>query len=239
MIWMLRWLISIESWSAGLIGTLSRCVTLLVLAIWIVTADAGWRDLRPGGRGGWLVFMGAISILVNLTWLSAVQRTTAINVGMLIRFDVVFVVLVGAMLGLERIGFRQLALIPVMFGGLALLMEVHKFDWGGRIVGDAITIVAAHQSGLAVEAEAIQYAHPGGSLGETTSERLPCARTSEGENNSAKNPLSPGSGGIRAYFLQYFTRRYVLGTGRAVPPGCLTHLVVKGSAHIFRMAEAG
>jgi hypothetical protein len=71
---------------------------------------------------------------------------------------VVFVVLVRAMLSLERIGFRQPALIPVMFGELALLTEVHKVDSGGQIVGDAMTIVAAHQSGLAVEAEAIQYA---------------------------------------------------------------------------------
>ncbi len=51
---------------------------------------------------GWLVLMGIISILINLTWFSAVRWTTATNVGMLIRFDVVFVVLIGSLFGLEN-----------------------------------------------------------------------------------------------------------------------------------------
>jgi drug/metabolite transporter (DMT)-like permease len=152
---LLRWLISIEGWPVGLVGTLSRLVTLPVLAVWIVTAGAGWRSFRPRGRGGWLILMGLISIVINLTWFSAVQWTTATNVGMLIRFDVIFVILIGAMLGVERIGLRQLALIPLMFVGLALLMEVHKFDWGGHIVGDSMTIVTA--LGFSVNAFVIRH----------------------------------------------------------------------------------
>lgn len=152
---MLRWLISIQGWPVGLVGTLSRVVTLPVLAIWILTVGAGWRSLRPRGRGGWLVLMGLISILINILWFSAVRWTTATNVGMLIRCDVVFVVLIGSLLGLERIGPRQLALLPVMFVGLALLMEVHKFDWGGHIVGDAMTIVTA--LGFSVNAFIIRH----------------------------------------------------------------------------------
>ncbi len=152
---MLRWLISVEGWPVGLVGTLSRCVTLPVLAVWIVTAGAGWRSLRPKGRLGWLILMGLISILINLTWFSAVRWTTATNVGMLIRFDVVFVVLIGASLGLERIGLRQLALLPVMFVGLALLIEIGKFDWGGHIKGDMMTIVTA--LGFSVNAFVIRH----------------------------------------------------------------------------------
>jgi drug/metabolite transporter (DMT)-like permease len=99
--------------------------------------------------------MGVISILINLTWFSAVRWTTATNVGMLIRFNVVFVVLIGALLGLEQIGLGQLALIPVMFAGLALLMEIHKFDWGGHMVGDTMTIVTA--LGFSVNAFVIRH----------------------------------------------------------------------------------
>ena len=152
---MLRWLISIQGWPIGLVGTFSRIVTLPVLGLWIVTVGAGWRSLRPQGRGKWLLLMGAISIVINLLWFGAVQWTTATNVGMLIRFDVVFVVLIGSALGLERIGLRQLALIPVMFVGLALLMEIQKFDWGGHIVGDTMTVVAAF--GFSVNAFVIRH----------------------------------------------------------------------------------
>jgi drug/metabolite transporter (DMT)-like permease len=152
---MLRSLISIQGWPVGLVGTLSRVITLPVLVLWILTFGAGRRSFRPRGQGGWLVLMGLISILINLTWFSAVRWTTATNVGMLIRFDVVFVVLIGSLLGLERIGLRQLALIPVMFVGLALLMEVQQFDWGGHIIGDAMTIVTA--LGFSVNAFIIRH----------------------------------------------------------------------------------
>lgn len=152
---MLRWLISIQGWPVGLVGTFSRVVTIPVLGLWIVTVGAGWRSLYPQGRGRWLMLMGAISIVINLLWFGAVQWTTATNVGMLIRFDVVFVVLIGSALGLERIGLRQLALIPVMFVGLALLMEIQRFDWGGHIVGDAMTVVAAF--GFSINAFIIRH----------------------------------------------------------------------------------
>jgi len=87
--------------------------------------------------------MGTVSIVINLSWFGAVKWTTATNVSMLIRFDVVFVVLIGALLGLERIGLRQLMLLPAMFVGLALLTEINEFDWGGHIVGDLMTVVTA------------------------------------------------------------------------------------------------
>ncbi len=140
---MLRWLIGIEGWSVGLVGTVSRCVSLPVLGLWILSTGDGWRRLRPRGQSGWLALMGLVAIVINLTLYSAVQWTTATNVGMLIRMDVLFVVLIGSALGLERIGRAQLALLPPMFLGLALLVEIHKFDLGGHLTGDLMTVVSA------------------------------------------------------------------------------------------------
>ncbi|MFV1966036.1 MAG: DMT family transporter [Pirellulaceae bacterium] len=152
---MLRWMINVEGWPVGLVGTLSRCVTVPLLLAWILALDRSGRGLLPRGRGFWLLLMGCISIVINLTWFGAVQWTTATNVGMLIRFDVLFVVLIGALLGLERIGISQLALLPSMFVGLALVIEVDKFDWGGHIVGDLMVVVTA--LGFSVNAFVIRH----------------------------------------------------------------------------------
>jgi drug/metabolite transporter (DMT)-like permease len=152
---LLRWLIKIEQWPVGLVGTFSRVVTLPLLGAWILGTGTGWRRLRPRGRLGWLVLMGAISIVINLTWFAAVHWTTATNMAVLIRFDVLFVVLIGAGLGLERIGPAQIVLVPVMLFGLALLAEIHRFDWGGHAVGDLMTIVTA--LGLAANAFIIRH----------------------------------------------------------------------------------
>lgn len=151
----LRGLISIEGWPVGLVGTLSRCVTVPLLAAWILATGIGWRRLLPRGKGGWLLLMGVISIFINLAWFGAAKWTTATNIGMLFRFDVLFVVFIGAILGLERIGLAQLALLPVMFVGLGLLMEIGEFDWGGHVVGDVLTVAAAF--GISVNAFVIRH----------------------------------------------------------------------------------
>ena len=151
----LRGLISVEEWPVGLVGTLSRCVTVPLLAGWILATGVGWRRLRPRGKGGWLVLLGVMSIVIKLSWFGAAKWTTATNIGMLFRFDVLFVVLIGALLGLERIGLAQLALLPIMFVGLALLTEIDHFDWGGHLVGDLLTVVAAF--GTSVNAFIIRH----------------------------------------------------------------------------------
>jgi len=154
---LLRWLVSseFEGRPVGLVGVVSRCVTLPLLGAWILSTGDGWRRLMPRGRGGWILLMGTISIVINITWFGAVRWTTATNVGMLIRLDVVFVVMIGALLGLERIGLRQLALLPMMFVGLALLIEIGEFDWGGHIVGDLMTVITAF--GLSINAFVIRH----------------------------------------------------------------------------------
>jgi drug/metabolite transporter (DMT)-like permease len=140
---MLRWLIGVEGWPVGLVGFVSRIVSLPLLAVWILSTGTGWRRMHPRGRGGWLVLMGLVAIVINLTWFGAVRWTTATNVNLLIRTDVLFVVMIGAVLGVERIGRAHLALLPPMFLGLALLVEIHKFDLGGHLRGDLMTVVAA------------------------------------------------------------------------------------------------
>jgi drug/metabolite transporter (DMT)-like permease len=63
--------------------------------------------------------------------------------------------LIGALLGLERIGVGQLALLPLMFVGLALVVEIDKFDWGGHIVGDLMVVAAA--LGFSINAFVIRH----------------------------------------------------------------------------------
>ena len=107
---LLRCLVSMEEWPVGLVGTFCRVVTLPLLSGWILATRSGWRRLRPHGVLGWLLLMGASSIVINLLWFGSLKWTTATNVSMLFRMDLVFVVLIGAVLGLERIGVVQLAL---------------------------------------------------------------------------------------------------------------------------------
>lgn len=140
---LLRFLIHMEESPVSLVGTFSRVVTVPLLAAWVLGTGAGWRRLRPRSMGGWLVLMGVISIAIQLLWFGSVKWTTATNVSMLIRFDVVFVVLIGSLLGLERIGASQLMLLPILLVGFALLTEIDKFDWTGHLAGDVMVVGAA------------------------------------------------------------------------------------------------
>jgi drug/metabolite transporter (DMT)-like permease len=147
--------VKIEGWPVGLVGTFCRWVTLPLLGAWILARGAGWRRLRPGPALGWLLLMGSVSIGINLLWFGSVKWTTATNVAMLMRLDLIFVVLIGAALGLERVGLAQLVLVPLMFLGLALLMEIQKLDFGGHLVGDVMAVASA--LGLAANAFVIRH----------------------------------------------------------------------------------
>ena len=152
---LLRLLVKEEGWPVGLVGTFSRFVTLPLLGAWILATGAGWRRLRPGRALGWLMLMGGVSIFINLSWFAAPKWTTATNIAMLMRLDLIFVVLIGAALGLERLGAAQLVLVPLMFVGLALVSEIHKLDLGGHLVGDVMVVAGA--LGLAVNAFVIRH----------------------------------------------------------------------------------
>lgn len=146
---------TVAIWPIGLAGVYSRVFTLLPLIVWVLCTGSRWRRLLPRNMGWWLLMMGSISIGINLLWFAAMQRTTATNVALLYRLDLLFVVMIGAGLGLERIGWRQLALLPPMFVGLALVTEVQHFDLGGHLAGDLMIVVAAF--GLAANAFIIRH----------------------------------------------------------------------------------
>lgn len=152
---LLRYLMSVEKWPVALVGAPSRLVTLPLLGAWILARGQGWRRLRPQGMGRWLALMGLGTIAINLLWFSSVQWTTATNVAILFRTDLVFVVAIGAALGVERIGWSQLALLPVLLVGLALVVEVHRFDLAGHMLGDLMVVAAAF--GFAVNAFVIRH----------------------------------------------------------------------------------
>jgi drug/metabolite transporter (DMT)-like permease len=146
---------AVAVWPIGLVGIFSRVVTLSILAVWVLTTGARWKRLRTRGVGRWLLLMGSISLVITLLWFTSVRFTTATNCAMLFRFDLLFVVLIGALLGQERIGLAQLTLVPAMLVGLALLSEVHKFDFRGHFVGDMMVVAAAF--GFAVNAFVIRH----------------------------------------------------------------------------------
>ncbi len=146
---------TLEIWPLGLTGVFSRVVSISLLGAWVLGTGSGWRRLYPRGTGGWLMLMGLISITINLLWFSAASLTTATNVALLFRLDLVFVVMIGAMLGLERIRPAMLPVLAVMLLGLGLFTEIQNFDWGGHLVGDAMVIVGAF--GLAANAFIIRH----------------------------------------------------------------------------------
>jgi len=134
---------TVRVWPVGLAGSLSRVLTLGLLGAWVLSRGQGWRRLRPGRKLGALLLMGAISILINLLWFGSLRFTSATNVAMLMSLDLVFVVLLGAALGLERISLRELALLPLLLVGMALLVGAAEGGIGGHLLGDLMAVGAA------------------------------------------------------------------------------------------------
>jgi drug/metabolite transporter (DMT)-like permease len=134
---------ALEIWPVGLAGTLSRVVTVAALGSWVLSTRGGWRRLRPGGTLWWLLLMGVNSIAINLLLFGSLKWTTATNNALLFRLDLVFVVLIGGVLRIERLGLKQWALLPVMLAGVALVCEIEDFDWSGHLLGDLLVVVAA------------------------------------------------------------------------------------------------
>ncbi len=132
-----------ETWPVNLAGVLSRLITVSILAAWILTTGTGWRRLRPGPFSGSLLVMGVVAIVLNLLWYNAMRWTTATNAALLFRLDLVFVVLIGTWLGLERIRLPQALLLLLMLAGLAVFTEIQHFDLSGHLVGDAMVVGAA------------------------------------------------------------------------------------------------
>jgi drug/metabolite transporter (DMT)-like permease len=141
---------ALDLWPVGLTGTASRVVTIGLLASWVLGRGAGWRRLAPRGVGWWLVLMGVNAIAINVVLFVALKWTTATNYALLYRLDVVFVVLLGSLLGLERVGWRELSLLPVMLLGTAMVAEVGPAGFQPHLVGDLLVVAGA--LGFAVNA---------------------------------------------------------------------------------------
>ena len=141
-------------WPVGLAGMLSRLVSVGVLALWVGIRGRRWQRLNPAGVGGWLMLMGAVSILINLCWFAGMKWTTVTMATLLFRLDLLFVLLIGAALGLERLSAAVWIIVPVMTLGLALLVEIPRLNWAGHTMGDILIIIAAF--GLAVNAFVIR-----------------------------------------------------------------------------------
>lgn len=134
---------TVEIWPVALAGLFSRCITVPLLGAWVVGRRGGWRRLVPGHALPALLLMGAFSVAVNLLWFGALRFTTATNVATLKSLDLVFVVLIGALMQLERIHAGELALLPMMLIGMALLVGVADGGWGGHLLGDLMAVAAA------------------------------------------------------------------------------------------------
>lgn len=141
---------ALEIWPLGLAGLFSRIVALAVLCLWILTTGRGWRRLRPKGVGRWLAVMCCLSALINFGVFVALEWTTPTNHAILYRLDTVFVVLIGGLLGLEEIQWKELMLLPVMLVGMALVAEIGRSGFQVHWVGDLIVVAAA--AGFAVNA---------------------------------------------------------------------------------------
>ncbi|MCH5376964.1 MAG: EamA family transporter [Planctomycetes bacterium] len=118
-------------------------ITLSVLGAWVLSRGNGWRRLMPGRAAGKVIAMGAISIAINLLLFGSLIWTTATNHALLFRLDLIFVVLIGALLHLERIGWKPLVLLPVMLAGVALVLGVQNLDPQPHMIGDAMAVLAA------------------------------------------------------------------------------------------------
>lgn len=134
---------ALRIWPVGTAGAYSRVISLALLMAWVGMTGKGWRRLRPGKVWRWLLVMGAVAIVINISWFAGLKLTAATSATVLLRLDLLFVVLIGAALGLERISIRGLLTIPVMLVGLVLVMEAHQLSWTGHLLGDLMVVVAA------------------------------------------------------------------------------------------------
>jgi drug/metabolite transporter (DMT)-like permease len=141
---------AVQVWPVGQAGCYSRFIAAAVVFVWVCASRRGWRRLQPRGTVGLLLWMGLVAAFLSICSYAGLQLTTATSASLLIRLDLLFVVLIGWALGVERLTSWGAVAIPVMLVGLALLMEVHHCTWSGRLAGDLLIVLAG--LGLAVNA---------------------------------------------------------------------------------------
>ena len=131
-------------WPAGWAGALSRLISTGIIGLWILRSRAiGWRRMRFNGQGRRILMMGGAAVAVNVCLFTAMKWTTVANAALLYRSDLLFVILIGWFLGLERITWAGWLVMPMMFAGMALIMRIQYFQWTGRLRGDLLVLLAA------------------------------------------------------------------------------------------------
>jgi len=186
---------ALSHWPVGMVGTFSRMFTIGLLGAWVLGRGEGWRRLNPRGCGNWLVLMSVNAIAINLLLFTSLKYTTVTNHALLYRLDVVFVILIGTVLGLERIGWRELLLLPVMLLGAACIAEIRFSRLEPHVVGALMVIGGA--LGFAVNAFILRHIF----------------RTMDTEAVALLNVLATGAGFLGTMLL----RNELAGAGIADP----------------------
>ena len=99
-------------------------------------------------RSDWgrILFTGLIgNTLYQILFIQGLQRTTAGNSSVLVSTHPIFVALISALLGLERVTNRMWLGIVLSFGGILLVIAkgANGLSFGGEtLLGDALTILA-------------------------------------------------------------------------------------------------
>jgi drug/metabolite transporter (DMT)-like permease len=120
----------------------------------IFLAPAYWRKargarFRPGADLALLLFLAGCNVGNQFLFLIGLNRTTVAHSALIIGIGPIFVLLIAATMGLERITLRKIAGMAIALGGVAML--VHQASAPGTseverakatLAGDAVTAVA-------------------------------------------------------------------------------------------------
>ena len=102
------------------------------------------RTLRLGRRDASLVLGAAALLVVNqVSFVYALDRTTASTVGLILGATPIFAALIGLALGLERLGPRFWLATLVSFAGVALVATGAGGELSGDVLGNLLAVVTA------------------------------------------------------------------------------------------------
>ena len=108
----------------------------------IFLAVAG--SLHIARRDWWLVVLAAVLLLLNqISFVYALERTTAATVGLILGSLPIFAGLIGLAVGLERLPGRFWLAATVSFAGVALVAVGSGDDLSGSLGGDLLGVATA------------------------------------------------------------------------------------------------
>lgn len=102
------------------------------------------RTLRLGRRNARLALGASALLFVNqVSFVYALDRTTASTVGLILGATSIFAALIGLALGLERLGSRFWLATLVSFAGVALVATGAGGELSGDLLGNLLAVVTA------------------------------------------------------------------------------------------------